>query len=229
MEVFLLIILFIFGIPFVLFWTREWIIGSNLNINNIWIKGLTYIHFITLTLFIISLIINSYYLSFRGKNSTSIIFNLAIFSAIFLYLIDELRPRIKKFYFSLIVYSLGAFSIFYFFTFTLSDNNDTYYNDNNYRLERTFNGIMGRAKAPDLFVKKGIFEKQYKLDEEYISKDLVDSIIINDLSSSYEVAFYHRDTSFKQIRESFLKWNNPLKVIVNKQNNPKTRKLIPNL
>lgn len=87
---------------------------------------------------------------------------------------------------------------------------------------------MGRAKAPDLFVKKGIFEKQYKLNEEYIRKDLVDSIIIKDLSNSYEVVFYHRD-SLKQIRDSSFKWISPLKIIVNKQNNPKTRSLIPDL
>ena len=191
-------ILALIVIPILLYWIREWILIKGFKINKILLNVILYNHFISLILLIISIWINKYDLSFRGHNSTSIIFNLCIFLAMIIYLFDSLKNILKKYYFVIIVYGLFVLSFYYFLIFTI-DYNHIYYNDKNYRLEQTYKGIMAPASLPDLFVKKGLIEKQYSLRGKYLIKEEIDSIKVLDLKDTFEIEFYHNDKDLRRV------------------------------
>ena len=197
MEIFIFIVSLIV-IPIILYWIRQWILTTGFKINKSLLNVFLYIHFTSLILFIISIWINKYDLSFRGHNSTSIIFNLCILLAMIIYLFDSLKNILKKSYFVIIVYGLFVLSFYYFLFFTL-DYNNIYYNDKNYRLETTYKGIMAPASLPDLFVKKGLIEKQYSLRGKYLIKEEIDSIKVLDLKDTFEIEFYHNDKDLRRV------------------------------
>jgi len=197
MELFIFILSLIV-IPILLYWIREWILIKGIKINKIFLNIILYIHFISLILFIISIWIDKYDLSFRGHNSTSIIFNLCIFLAMIIYLFDSLKNILKKSYFVIIVYGLFVLSFYYFLFFTI-DNHNIYYNDKNYRLETTYKGIMAHATLPDLFVKKGLLEKKYSLSGKYLIKENIDSIKVLDLKDTIEIQFYHNEKDLRKV------------------------------
>lgn len=83
-----------------------------------------------------------------------------------------------------------------------------YYDDHRYRLETTFKGILAAAALPDLFVKDGLVERRYRLNGEYLAKDEVDSIELNEDGEMVTITFFHSaDTSYGL--------TNPLRVNVN--------------
>ena len=92
----IIFILSLIVFPIILYWIREWILTKGFKINKIFLNIILYIHFLSLILFIISLLIRKYDLSFRGHNSTSIIFNLSIFLAMIIYLFDSLKIYIRN-------------------------------------------------------------------------------------------------------------------------------------
>ena len=86
-----------------------------------------------------------------------------------------------------------------------SFEHDLYYNDQRYRVERTFSGLMAPPHFPSLFIKNGLFERKYKMNykERYgrtLEKNEIDSIKIKKFeSNSIKVIFYHHsDTIFKR-------------------------------
>ena len=74
-------------------------------------------------------------------------------------------------------------------------NSQLFYDSDRYRIENSFKGILAPASLPELFIKKGIFEKKFLLKGSYIPKDKITEIKILELANdSVEVKFFHTDT-----------------------------------
>lgn len=182
-------ILFIAGIPIATFLLRRWMLTMKVQLNPLLIKGILLIHFLALGLFLLSLILQEYHYSFRGKNSTSILFIVTVFSAVVLYILEKFRSRIKLFYFALITWGLTSAAIFWLMAF-MHNPDSVYYQDNSVRLERSIDGGMECANLPDLFVYHGLLEKRYHLSGDYVRKDEVDSIRVHQTNHSFIITFY---------------------------------------
>ena len=143
---------------------------------------------------------DQYNWSLRGKNSTSIIFLLFVFSSIIIFICDKLIYRFKRFYFYFLICIFSAFSFIYLFVVLIPENNRNVYLDNDkYRLELVARGFLAPAKFPDLFVKHGIFEKRYITHEEYLRKEYLDSAKIIEKGSFYEIKLFHNDTTNSRV------------------------------
>jgi hypothetical protein len=83
-----------------------------------------------------------------------------------------------------------------------------YYNDDTYRLENTDRFIMAHASVPDLFVKKGLFERKYSLENLYPAYLLV----VNQIKSTavQELPDHHLKITFTHTADTSKGIKNPL-------------------
>ena len=194
-------LLYWFVILFIFFGLRYLILKKLLCVeNNVsWI--LLIIHLVPVALLLISMLLYFYDLSFRGYDSTSIIFICSVGTGIPFYLLRKkefLKPVLNYILIGICTFSVPSFVACTYYTLT-TYKDDVYYEDDTYRLQRSFKGIMGPKTFPDLFVKKGIIEKRYISNEEPI--DNFQSVqIIKSHPDSIEILIHHTETSSYSIR-----------------------------
>jgi len=185
-------LLYWFTILFVFFGLRYLILKNKWCAANNVSKILLIIHLVPLALLLISILLYFYGLSFRGYDSTSIIFISSVGTGIPFYLFRKkefLGPALNYILIGICTFSVPSFVAFTYYTFA-TYKDDVYYQDDTYRLQQTFKGIMAPKTFPDLFVKKGIIEKRYISNEEPI--DNFQSIqIIKSHPDSIEIIVPH--------------------------------------
>jgi hypothetical protein len=169
------------------------------------------IHCCFLAMTISTFVLSNYNLYWRGYRSTSIIIILTAFTGLLCIWLSKRKPYLIFVFFVLIEIMLSV--ILVFFTAD-SYTKDLYYNDAKYRLENTQQIMMAHPSLPDLFVKKGLFEKKYilnsKLEPFILDISQIKKATINELTEhSISITFSH---SAKEDSASGLK--NPLIVHV---------------
>jgi hypothetical protein len=84
-----------------------------------------------------------------------------------------------------------------------------FFDSEKYRLEETGRSLMSPAILPNLFIKNGLFEREYLIDKNYgifISFHKLDSVKIFELQKdSVEIVFYHRDTARLDIKNPLIR------------------------
>jgi hypothetical protein len=191
MEMYLL---YWFAILFVFFGLRYLILKKQQCVSNKASRILLTIHLVPVVLLLISIVFYFYDLSFRGYDSTSIIFMSSVATGIPFYLLRKkefLKPILNYILIGICSFSVPSFVVCTYFTLT-NYKAKVYYEDDTYRLQRTFKGIMSSKTFPDLFVKKGIIEKRYISNEEPI--DHIQSIrIVKNHPDSIVIIVHHPD------------------------------------
>lgn len=189
-------ILFIFfGIRIIVL-KKDWCVSNKIA----WL--LLVIHLATIVLLSAVIILYFYDLSFRGYDSSNFIFISCIGSGIPFYLFRKktfLLPALNYILTGICVFTVPAWLLCLCITISEYKKNISYDNDR-YRLETTFKGIMGPKSFPDLFVKKGIIEKKYTIDEESIH-DVTSIHIHKKNEDSIQIIIYHNPDTY-EIRPS---------------------------
>jgi hypothetical protein len=187
-----MLLLYWFAILFIFFGLRYLILKKQLCVEDSVSRILLIIHLVPVAFLLISILLYFYDLSFRGYDSTSIIFISSVGTGIVFYLLRKkefLKPVLNYMLIGICTFSVPSFVACTYYTLT-TYKDDVYYEDDTYRLQKTFKGIMGPKTFPDLFVKKGIIEKRYISNEEPI--DNFQSIhIIKNHPDSIEIIVPH--------------------------------------
>ncbi len=181
-----LFILFTFFGTRILILKKEWYVNDKTS----WI--LLSIHLVTIVLLLTVIILRCFDLSFREYDSSSIIFISCIGTGVPFYLFRKktfLLPILNYILISICCFTVPALILCIYVTIA-QYKTDVYYEDNKYRLETSFKGIMGSKRFPDLFIKKGIIEKKYDLNEEPIG-NITDINITEINSDSVQITIYH--------------------------------------
>lgn len=167
-----------------------------LNFSLRWLEWSSFsINFILLT----TLIMASFNFYWRGFLSTSIILVITCFVTLLYY-----------FYINKLSHFLGSFiSLYLFFLISSTQliimysivtfNNRVFYDDSNYRIEDTFNGILAHQQLPKLFVKKNLLERKYIEEEgspwKSLNKANYKSVEIKRKEGYFEVSFIMENDS----------------------------------
>ncbi len=191
--------LYWFTILFVFFGLRYLILKNQWCVANNVSKILLIIHLVPLLLLLISIVLYFYDLSFRGYDSTSIIFICTVGTGIPFFLLRKkefLKPALNYILIGICAFSVPSFAAYTYYTLT-TFKEDVYYEDDTCRLQQTINGIMGPKTFPSLFVKKGMIEKKYQPDEgeePIVNDQSIRSIkIIKNHPDSIEIIIQHPD------------------------------------
>jgi hypothetical protein len=122
------------------------------------------IQFCLLLLSVSTFVLAEYNIYWRGYRSTSFIIIATAITGLlcfWLYKGKSFGPFIFIVFVETFIAAIVVFDMDGSYTESL------YYNDNKFRLENTDRFIMAHPCLPDLFVKEGLFEKQYKLNRIY--------------------------------------------------------------
>ncbi|HAS42706.1 MAG TPA: hypothetical protein DCS93_19655 [Microscillaceae bacterium] len=134
-------------------------------------------HWSVAMLLLVSLILSSYKIYFRGFYTRELLIWSYLFSSMLVggfgnqWVPYWLERNYHRFLFFLPLRSgllllipfLGFVVLFNIYGNILADSDDIFYEDQTIRIERTFRGALGGTKPPTIFTKRGIFE--YKQEE----------------------------------------------------------------
>lgn len=143
------------------------------------------VHFFVLSVFIMCGILALFGISFYGYNSTKIIFVTMIGTGIPFYLFrnKNFLPRFLNTFLSILcAFTVPTFLILLYFILTINKAN-VYYEDPIYRLEERHS--FTAKNSPILYIKNGILEKKYIINELAIDRDKIKSIKIDRNDSSF--------------------------------------------
>lgn len=180
-----------------LFFRRK--IHERLHRLNFSLKWLGLVCIIINLLLFTTLIMANYNYYWRGFLSTSIILILAcLITLLYYYYFNKVSDFIWTFL-TVYLFILIPASQIIILNSIYAFNENVFYNDSNYRLEETFNGIIAHQQLPKLFVKKGLFERKY-LEEKgspwvVLNKDDSKSIEIEKKEDYFEVSFIMENDS----------------------------------
>jgi len=164
-------------------------------------------HWSIAILLLISLVLASYKIYFRGFYTRELLIWSYLFSAMLVggfgnqWVPYWLERKYHRFLFFLPLRSgllllipfLGAIILLNVYGSILANSKDIYYEDQIIRIERTFKGALGGTKPPTIFTKKGIFE--YKQEEVSVPLQILsglDSLKVEEQKTRYYVLkFYH--------------------------------------
>jgi hypothetical protein len=160
-------------------------------------QTLLIVYLLSISLFCLALILSKRHIYFRGYRSTSFLFIVMSFSGFLFMLFYQRRhkttPLLAAFYFIIIL----SFVLSLLLAFEISGDyrRQLFYSDSKYRLEDTRRGINEPCSLPRLFIKKGIFEKRYELEELPVgcmSKQDIKTIAIKKTNpDSLQIIIYH--------------------------------------
>lgn len=122
------------------------------------------IQFCLLLMSVSAFILVEYNIYWRGYRSTSIIIITTAITGLLCFWLYKGKSFVP---FVFIVLIETLFAAILVFDMDGNYKQNLYYNDNKYRLENTQRLIMSHSSLPDLFVKNGLFEKKYILNDKY--------------------------------------------------------------
>jgi len=151
-------------------------------------------------------ILANYNIYWRGYRSTSIIIIATGITGLLCFWLYKgnvfmVFPGFRSVLFTILLFAEIVCTVILVWDMHGSYSESLYYNDDTYRLENTDRFIMAHASIPDLFVKKGLFEKKYVLENSYpvyqLSVNQIKSTTIKELPGhQLRITFTHTaDTS----------------------------------
>ena len=200
------LLLFFLIIPCLIILLRRIFVKYKIYFSSKLSKIFFFIYILFIVLYLSTFILSKYDLYWKGYRSTSFIFILLTFFTIIFYWFHTPNKfsTIISGSAALLTFILSGASLFLCYEIEGDYYSDLYYNDSKYRLENTERAIMALPLLPKLFVKGGLFERCYTIDntyddsirsyvnERYISKEKIRKIEVKQISENVvSIIFYH--------------------------------------
>jgi hypothetical protein len=152
------------------------------------------IHVALVGLLILTIGLSFFNIYWRGYGSTTIVLLMTTTSGLILYWFhsqQEISKSLRTVFLVLLIFGVPITELITWDSCARREYS-LFYNDNTYRLEQTFKGILAPASLPDLFIKQGLIERKYELRGEYINEDEIKKIEIKNYDNKIlSVIFYY--------------------------------------